>query len=111
GVADPQAQGGGGAVSAARARVTDALSLEPAPALGFDGAAVLDAHGKLAGIAALKAPVVAGPAPAAGASATLTPVETILNFLDSSNVAPAAGGAAGVEAAKGSVVRVICVRK
>ena len=111
GVADPQAQGGGGAVSAAKARVTDALGLEPAPALGFDGAAALDAQGKLAGIAALKAPVVAGPAPAAGASATLTPVETIRNFLDAQNVAPATSGAAGVEAAKASVVRVICVRK
>ena len=111
GVADPQAQGGGGAVSAAKARVTDALALEPAPALGFDGAAVLDAQGRLAGIAALKAPVVAGLIPAAGAGTTLIPVETIRNFLDAQNVAPAAGGTAGVEAAKASVVRVICVRK
>ncbi|TMJ05231.1 MAG: peptidoglycan-binding protein [Alphaproteobacteria bacterium] len=111
GVADPQAQGGGGAVSAVRARVTDALALEPVPAPGFDGAAALDAQGKLAGIAALKAPLVAGPAPAAGAGATLIPVETIRNFLDAQNVPPAAGGSTGVEAAKAAVVRVICVRK
>ena len=32
GIADPQAQGGGGAVSAAKARVSDTLTLEPAPA-------------------------------------------------------------------------------
>ena len=56
GVADPQAQGGGSAVSTAKARVSDALALEPAPALGFDGAAALDAQGRLAGIAALKRP-------------------------------------------------------
>ena len=111
GVSDPQAQGGGGAVSAAKARVTDTLTLEPAPALGFDGAAVLDAQGKLAGIAALKVPVVAGTGPTPAAGATLTPVETIRNFLDAQNVPPASGGAAGVEAAKASVVRVICVRK
>src|SRR5205823_4571718 len=109
GVADPQAQGGGGTVSAAKARVTDALTLDPAPALGFDGAAALDAQGRLVGIAALKLPLVAGPA--SGASATLTPVETIRNFLDAQNVPPASGGASGVEAAKASVVRVICVRK
>src|SRR5947209_127811 len=97
GVSDPQAQGGGGAVSAAKARVTDTLTLEPAPALGFDGAAVLDAQGKLAGIAALKVPVVAGTGPTPAAGATLTPVETIRNFLDAQNVPPASGGAAGVE--------------
>jgi len=111
GVADPQAQGGGGAVSAAKARVSDALALDPAPALGFDGGAALDAQGRLAGIAALKPPVVAGPAPAQGASATLTPVEAIRNFLDAQNVPPASAAAAGIEAAKASVLRVICVRK
>jgi hypothetical protein len=111
GVSDPQAQGGGGAVSAAKARVTATLTLEPAPALGFDGAAVLDFQGKLAGVAALKVPVVAGAGPTAAAGATLTPVETVRNFLDAQNVPPASGGGAGVEAAKASIVRVICVRK
>src|SRR2546421_441359 len=111
GVADPQAQGGGSAVSTAKARVSDIFALAPAPALGFDGAAVLDGQGKLVGIAALKVPVVAGTAPAQGASATLTPVEAIRNFLDAQNVPPASGGMSGVEGAKASVVRVICVRK
>jgi hypothetical protein len=111
GVADPQAQAGGGAVSAARTRVTDTLALDPPPALGFEGAAALDSQGKLAGIAALKIPVVAGAAPTPVTSATLTPVEMIRNFLDAQNVAPAAAAVIGIEAAKASVVRVICVRK
>jgi peptidoglycan hydrolase-like protein with peptidoglycan-binding domain len=111
GVADPQAQGGGGAVSTPKARVTDTLALDPAPALGFDGAAALDAQGRLVGIAALKVPVVAGAAPTPVVSATLMPVEAVRNFLDAQNLAPASSAASGIEAAKASVVRVICVRK
>jgi len=111
GVADPQAQGGGRAVSIVKARLSDALALEPAPALGFAGAAALDAQGRLAGMAVLNIPVVAGTAPAPSATAALAPVEAIRNFLDANNVAPAADGVAGADAAKGSVVRVICVRK
>ncbi|MGB9369954.1 MAG: peptidoglycan-binding protein, partial [Xanthobacteraceae bacterium] len=67
--------------------------------------------GRLAGIASLKVPVVAGAAPTPVTSATLTPVETVRNFLSSQNLAPAPAAATGVEAAKGSIVRVICVRK
>lgn len=111
GVADPQAQGGGRAVSTVKARLSNALALEPAPALGFAGAAALDAQGRLAGMAVLNIPVVAGTAPAPSATAALAPVEAIRNFLDANNVAPAAGGVAGADAAKASVVRVICVRK
>jgi hypothetical protein len=110
GVADPQAQGGGGAVSAARSRVGDTLTLDPPPALGFDGAAALDAQGRLAGIAALRAPVVAGAAPMAITSATLIPLDAVRGFLNAQKVTPASGGG-GIEAAKASVVRVICVRK
>src|SRR5881394_2233306 len=102
GIADPQAQGGGGAVSTMRTRVTETLALDPAPGVGFDGAAALDARGRLGGIASLKIPVVAGAAPTPIISAALTPVETIRNFLDAQNVAPAPAGAAGIEAAKGS---------
>jgi len=65
GVPDPQAQGGGGAVSSAKARVSDGLTIEPAPALGFDGAAVLDAQGRLAGLVTVRPVVVAGTASAA----------------------------------------------
>jgi len=111
GVADPQAQGGGGAVSAVKAHVSETLGLDPAPAVGFDGAAALDAQGRLAGIASLKIPLVAGAAPTPVTSATLMPVETVRNFLDAQNVAPAPAVVAGVDAAKASVVRVICVRK
>ena len=111
GVADPQAQGGGRAVSAVKARLSDALALEPAPALGFAGAAALDAQGRLAGMAVLNIPVVAGTAPAPSATAALAPVEAIRNFLDANNVAPAVAAVTGADAAKGSVVRVICVRK
>jgi hypothetical protein len=109
GVLDPQAQGGGSAVSATKARISSALALDPVPALGFDGAAVLDAQGKLAGLAALKVPVVAGAAPSPNATASVLPVDAIRGLLAAQNVP--AGGAAGAEAAKASVVRVICVRK
>jgi hypothetical protein len=111
GIVDPQAQGGGRAVSTVKARLSDALALEPAPAPGFDGAAALDAQGRLAGMTVLNTPVVAGTAPAPSATAALAPVEAIRNFLDANNVAPAAAAVTGADAAKGSVVRVICVRK
>ena len=59
GIADPQNQGGGAAVSSVKASVTQVgggsdLALSPAPALGFSGAAALDGDGKFAGIALLK---------------------------------------------------------
>jgi hypothetical protein len=110
GVPDPSVQGGSGAVSTAKARVSDALTIEPAPALGFDGAAVLDAQGRLAGLATVKPVAVAGTAPGAGPGATLAPAEAIRKLLAEQKIA-ADGAAAGSEAAKGSVVRVICVRK
>jgi len=110
GVLDPQAQGGGAAVSVAKARVSDALALDPVPALGFDGAAALDAQGRLAGIASLRVPVVAGSAPNVGASATLIPADAVRALLAAQNIAPAAT-ASGADAAKVAVVRVICVRK
>jgi peptidoglycan hydrolase-like protein with peptidoglycan-binding domain len=114
GVADPQAQGGGDAASNVRARLGSgadaARPIEPAPAWGFSGAAVLDAQGRLAGMVVLKAPVVAGPAPS-GAQAAMVPGETIRRFLERANVAPVSSGATGLEAAKAAVVRVICARK
>lgn len=110
GIADPQAQDGGNAVSAARARVNDARALEPAPALGFSGAAALDGQGRLVGMAALKPVSGGGPAQAAPVQATLTPLDALRGFLAAQKIAPA-GAVSGIEAAKGSVVRVICVRK
>ena len=78
------------------------------PALGFSGAAALDAQGRFAGMVVLKAPVVAGPGGAP--QAAVVPVDRIRNFLEANYVAPASGKP-GVEAAKASVARVICVRK
>jgi peptidoglycan hydrolase-like protein with peptidoglycan-binding domain len=112
GIADPQAQAGSNAVTAARAKIAaanDTRVVEPAPAFGFTGAAVLDAQGRLTGMAALKVPVVAGPAPASP-QASLVPVEAIRALLEAENLARDAA-ASGAEAAKASVVRVICVRK
>jgi hypothetical protein len=109
GVADPQAQSGGGAVSVAKSRVSDMLVVD-APATGFDGAAALDAQGRLAGIVTIKPAVVAGTGMAAAPSTTLTTVDAVRALLDANKI-PASGTAAGHEAAKASVVRVICVRK
>ena len=55
-----------------------------------------------------QAPVVAGPAQAP--QATVVPLERMMNFLEANYVAPQSGRI-GVDAAKASVVRVICVRK
>jgi peptidoglycan hydrolase-like protein with peptidoglycan-binding domain len=110
GIADPQSQGGGSAVSTVAARLKGEL-IEPAPQLGFSGAAVLDAQGRFFGMAELKAPAATAPGGTqAQPQATVVPLQTIRAFLDAQRLA-AAGGGAGVEAVKASVVRVICVRK
>ena len=108
GIADPQNQAGGAAVSSVKASVTSnggGSDLSPAPGLGFSGAAALDTDGKFAGIALLKPVMVAGPANAAAAA--LVSADTVRGFLKANGVT-AAGGSAD---AKASVVRVICVRK
>jgi peptidoglycan hydrolase-like protein with peptidoglycan-binding domain len=113
GIADPQSQGGGAAVSSVKASVATIgsnsdLALSPAPGLGFSGAAALDGDGKFAGIALLKPLVVAGPPNAApAAQAALVSSDTVREFLKANGV-----NAAGTSTdARGSVVRVICVRK
>jgi hypothetical protein len=112
GVADPQAQGGNGAVSATRARLGNSGSaLETAPAPGFSGAAAIDGNGRFFGMVQLKPQVLAGTGPAPlPPPATLVRAEAILAFLQAQGVS-AAGGHTGVNDAKASVVRVICVRK
>jgi peptidoglycan hydrolase-like protein with peptidoglycan-binding domain len=111
GIADPQNQGGGNSASDAQATATPVggdVTLTPAPAVGFSGAAALDADGKFAGLALLKPVVVVGPANAAPASqAMLAPAETVRAFLKAHGVT--ANGASSD--AKAAVVRVICVRK
>jgi peptidoglycan hydrolase-like protein with peptidoglycan-binding domain len=113
GIADPQTQGGGAAVTGSKASVPQLgggsdVALSPAPAAGFSGAPALDGDGKFAGIALLKPVQVAGPAnglPAA--QAVLVTAETVRGFLKANGVT---GGGTSADA-KASVVRVICVRK
>jgi peptidoglycan hydrolase-like protein with peptidoglycan-binding domain len=113
GIADPQDQGGGAAVTSARASVTQLgggsdIALTPAPALGFSGAPAQDGDGRFAGIALLKPVQLAGPAnDTPAAQAVLVAAETLRGFLKANGVS-AAGGSTD---AKASVVRVICVRK
>ena len=113
GIADPQNQGGAAAVSSVKAQAAlvgggSEAALSPAPALGFSGAAALDADGKFAGLALLKPALVAGPANATPtAQAVLVPADAVREFLKASGVT-AAGGSTD---AKAAAVRVICVRK
>ena len=106
GIADPQSQGGGNAVSTVKASVNGA-DLAPAPAIGFSGAAAMDSDGKFAGLAQLKPVLVAGPGNGAPAQAALVSADAVRDFLKANGVT-----AAGTSTeAKTSVVRVICVRK
>jgi hypothetical protein len=106
GIADPQNQGGGNAVSSVKASVNGA-DLTPAPALGFSGAAAMDADGKFAGLAQLKPVLVAGPTSGTPPQAALVPADASKDFLKANGVS-----ATGTSTdAKASVVRVICVRK
>ncbi len=105
GIADPMAQHGGDAVTHAAAH-RDGQDVEPTPALGFSGAAAIDAQGHFAGVVELKSQVVAGAA-ASGRQAVFIPATIVLAFLAARGIAPAA--TTGVM--DQSVVRVICVRK
>jgi peptidoglycan hydrolase-like protein with peptidoglycan-binding domain len=112
GIADPQNQGGGAAITTTKASVAQLggssdIALTPAPAIGFSGAAAQDGDGRFAGIALLKPVQVAGPANGASAQAVLVTSDTLRGFLKANGI-NAAGGSAD---AKASVVRVICVRK
>jgi Trypsin-like peptidase domain len=104
GIADPLAQAGGGAVTRASAH-RSTQGLDPAPKLGFSGAAAVDPQGRFAGMVDLQSTAVAG----AGAvnQVTLIPVETLRAFLQAQNVALTNSRGAIDQ----SVVRVICVRK
>ena len=111
GILDPQSQGGGGAISATTARLKGD-TLEPAPQLGFSGAAALDGQGRLIGMIELGKPVVAavGTSAAPAARATMIPAETIRLFLDAWKLPPVTARY-GLDSVKASLVRVICVRK
>ena len=107
GIPDPIAQAGGGAVTKVAARLS-AQTIEPAPAPGFAGAAVMDAQGRFLGMVGIKPQAVAGNGPAAR-QATLISADSMREFLSAHGVKPAA--AADHAAIEPSVVRVICVRK
>jgi hypothetical protein len=117
GIADPQGQNGGNAVSVARGRVVAAsgnAAIEPAPAAGFAGAAAVDRDGNVTGVVGLHsqpAPTSTQTAPAGGGlQAALVPVQSIAKLLGTQNIL-AATGHAGIEGAKAAAVRLICVRK
>jgi hypothetical protein len=112
GIADPQAQAGRAAVSTAKTKVTvaaDTATLETAAAQGFAGAAAIDADAGFVGIVVQKPQVVAGPA-SGGSTSALASSDAVRKLLTANNI-PHSGGQAGVEFARDSVVRVICVRK
>jgi len=112
GIADPQAQGGGAAVSSMPARLVGSgsdLRLEPVPGLGFAGAAVTDADGKIAGLAQLRVPQVAGVAPVP-LQATLASADAVRQFLAGHKITTAAADTKGGDI-KASLLRVICIRK
>jgi peptidoglycan hydrolase-like protein with peptidoglycan-binding domain len=101
GIADPQVQAGGAAVSQLSARLTSGTrAIDPVPALGFAGAAALDNQGRVAGIVSLKA------GNAGALQASVIPAESIRKFLTGASVTPSGG-----TDVKASLVRVICVRK
>jgi hypothetical protein len=111
GIADPQDQGGGSALSTAAVKLKGE-TLEPAPQPGFSGAAALDPQGRVVGMVALRMPVIAnvGATPAQP-QATMVPAAIIRMFLTGQGVAPTLSTRTGLDAAKAALVRVICVRK
>jgi len=108
GIPDPIAQAGGAAVTKVTARLT-AQTIEPAPAPGYAGAAVMDAQGRFLGMLGIKPQAVAGNAPA-GRQANLISTDSVREWLSAHGVKPAAAAdrAAAIEP---SVLRVICVRR
>jgi peptidoglycan hydrolase-like protein with peptidoglycan-binding domain len=110
GIADPQTQTGGSLVSTKRARVPAATaasrSIDPAPGLGFSGAAAIDGEGRLTGMVQMKSAAAAGPS-ASATQTVMVSADALRNFLLAQKVTPLAKSAANPQT---SIVRVICVR-
>jgi hypothetical protein len=104
GIAEPQAQDGGSAVSTVAGKLKGS-EIEPAPPPGFSGGAALDAAGRVAGMIQFRQVGNAATAPA-----SLVPSAAIRAFLAAHKLDPPAGRA-GLDAAKAALVRVICVRR
>jgi peptidoglycan hydrolase-like protein with peptidoglycan-binding domain len=113
GVVEPDAQAGARNVTTVTAKLKGIdgarVLIDAQPSRGFVGGAALDGEGRLAGMIDIASAAVAGPAGGAG-QASFVPTATIRKFLDGAGVAPA-NGRGDLDAAKGAVVRVICVRK
>jgi peptidoglycan hydrolase-like protein with peptidoglycan-binding domain len=107
GVADPAAQAGGSAVSSVKARIGGAKALDPAPALGFAGAAAFNGTGRLAGLVQLQPVLTSSTAPSP-AKAVVVPADAIRGFLQNNGVALSA---AALDDTQSAVTRVICIRK
>ena len=114
GIADPQLQPNGTEAKSVTARVTMVADgrriVEPLPALGYAGAAVIGRDGKLAGIVDLRPQLVAS------AGAGVPPVQALLISTEAIRTAAKSKGVDLAGARTGgdpteSVRRVICVRK
>jgi peptidoglycan hydrolase-like protein with peptidoglycan-binding domain len=111
GIADPQNQGGGSALSTAAVKLKGE-TLEPPRQPGFSGAAALDPQGRVVGMVTLRVPIIANMGAAtAQPQATMVPAAIIRTFLTGQGVAPTPSTGTGLDAAKAALVRVICVRK
>jgi hypothetical protein len=98
-------------VSSVKSRVSAtgaARTLAPSPALGFAGAAVFDAAGRLAGMAQLQ-PVMTSGTAASAPQASIVSADAIRRFLQESGVTQ--GEQAKLADNQSAVTRVICVRK
>jgi hypothetical protein len=109
GIADPGLQAGRREVSTVAATF-EGDRLSPSPPLGFAGAAAIDGRGRIFGMVTLKAPVLVAQGTPPATDATVTSIAAIRKFLDARYVTPATGKP-GADAARSSVVRVICVRQ
>ena len=104
GIADPQTQAGNATVSTMKVRVAAANGggFEPAMTQGFAGAAAIDSDTGFSGLAVQRN--------GATSASALAPVDAIRKLLADQGVSFASGKIAA-DAARDSVVRVICVRK
>jgi S1-C subfamily serine protease len=108
GIADPQIQAGGRAVSTLPAKLKGNTA-EPAPPPGFSGAAALDSQGRVVGMVRLESVTTA----TAGSTnphlqALIVPARTLRAFLSEQKLASVP---THPNFAKASLLRVICVRK